>query len=302
METMRSPRLTIGLPVYNGARFLAQTVRSLLGQSFPDFELIIGDNASTDQTGEIALGLAAADTRVRYVRNESNLGLAGNYNALLRRASGELFKWAPADDFYDPRYLEHCVAALDADPSAVLAYPRTQFVDAEGRALEIADPGWDLRSDDAAERLLYAIRANHWVNSIIGVIRRAALARTRLHPHHAGGDYVLLGELSLLGKFIEVPEVLFFRRIHPEASSQLGADRDRLTRLVSGAGGGLHWPTWQRTFGHLRTIATSPLSCRSRAKLLVELGRASRNRGRTLRGELILIVRWSLPRWIRGRV
>jgi glycosyltransferase involved in cell wall biosynthesis len=285
------PRLTIGLPVYNGERFLAQTVRTLLAQTFSEFELIIGDNASTDRTGEIARELVAVDSRVRYVRNERNLGLAGNYNALFRRASGELFKWAPADDYYAPRYLECCVRALDEDRGAVLAYARTQFVDEDGRALDVHDPGWDVRSEDPAERLLYAIRANHWVNSVIGVIRRDALARTRLHPVHAGGDYVLLGELSLLGKFIEVREPLFFRRLHPEASSQMKGDPERLARLVAGRADRIACPVWQRTFGHLRTVATRSLPWRSRLWLTLELGRASVQRAPLLQREVRQVVR-----------
>jgi len=290
------PRLAIALPVYNGSRFLEQTVRSLLGQTFADFELIIGDNASTDRTAEIAQGLAASDERISYVRNERNLGLVGNYNALFQSTSAELFKWAPADDTYEPSYLERCVAALDADPRAVLAYSRTRFVDEEGRPLEITDPGWDLRSERAWERLLYAIQASHWVNSIMGVIRREALARTRLMPRYSGGDYVLLGELSLLGTFIEAPETLFLRRIHPEASSQICIDAERLRQYVRGPGKGPSWPTWQRTFGHLATIATGPLGYGKRGRLLVGLARSSVDRAPALRQELVGMMRWLLRR------
>jgi glycosyltransferase involved in cell wall biosynthesis len=292
-------RLTIGLPVYNGERFIEKTVQSLLEQTFPHFEVIIGDNASTDRTGEIAREFAVQDRRVRYVRHERNLGLAGNYNALFRQASQEFFKWAPADDYYDPRYLEACIGALDDDPRAVLAYTRTQFVDEAGGALAIDDPGWDLRGDDAAERLMYTIRADHWVNSVIGVIRSDALARTRLQPAHGGGDYVLLGELSLQGRFIEVPERLFFRRIHPEASSQLRTDRERGTRLLLGRSDALSLHGWQRLAGHLRTIATGPLPVRARARLILGLGRASLNRSTQLRQELAAGFRWLVAR--RGR-
>jgi glycosyltransferase involved in cell wall biosynthesis len=291
------PRLTIALPVYNGARFLEQTVQSLLSQKFADFELIIGDNASTDWTREIAQKLAAGDRRISYVRNERNLGLAGNFNALFQRASTELFKWAAADDAYEPEFLERCVQALDTHPTAVLAYARTCFIDENGGPLEITDPGWDLRFDSASERLLYAIQAGHWVNSIHGVIRREALARTRLLPCYPGGDYVLLGELSLLGTFIEVPETLFLRRIHPQGSSQIRTDPDRIREYHRGTDKGPSCPTWQRTFGHLVTIITGPLGCGIRARLLAGLARASANRAPALRRELLGVLRWLL----RGR-
>jgi glycosyltransferase involved in cell wall biosynthesis len=289
------PRLTIALPVYNGARFLAQTVRSVLDQTFSDFELIIGDNASTDETGEIAQQLVQSDPRIHYVRNERNLGLAGNYNALFRRSNAELFKWAPSDDAYEPEFLARCVAALDADPRAVLAYCRARFVDTAGRTIEASDPGWDVRADEAWERLLFAIQASHWVNSINGVIRRAALARTRLMPRYSAGDYVLLGELSLLGTFLEIPEPLYLRRIHPGSSSQMHAP-DRLRTYLTGSGDGPSWPTWQRTLGHLATIATAPVGLANRARLLGGLTRASAGRMPLLRRELLGVVRWLLSR------
>jgi glycosyltransferase involved in cell wall biosynthesis len=294
------PRLTIAVPVYNGARFLEQAVRSLLEQTYSDFALIIGDNASTDATGDIARGLASEDSRIQYVRHERNLGLARNYNSLFRGTQGDLFKWAPADDYCHPLYLERCIAVLDANPGAVLSYPRTQFVDEEGQPLQICDPGWDLQSDDPNERLRSTIGARHWVNSIIGVIRRTALERTRLYPLHPGGDYVLLGELSVLGKFIEVPETLFYRRLHPDSSSQMGNDIERSMRWMVGPEGGPQWPTWQRMIGHLRTIATAPLALGARVRLLSYLGRVCVSCRDELGRELVQVGR----RWyrrLRGR-
>ena len=289
------PRLTIALPVFNGARFLAQTVRSVLEQTFSDFELIIGDNASTDATGEIAQQLVRSDPRIRYVRNEQNLGLAGNYNALFRQSTAELFKWAPSDDAYEPEFLARCVAALDGDPRAVLAYCQARFVDTSGRTIEVFDPGWDLRSDEPWQRLLFAIQASHWVNSINGVIRREALARTQLMPRYSAGDYVLLGELSLLGTFLEIPEPLYLRRLHPGSSSQIRAP-ERLRQYVTGPGDGPAWPTWQRTLGHLATVLTAPVGIGKRARLLGGLTRASADRMPLLRRELMSLVRWLLSR------
>ena len=126
-----TPTLTVGVPVYNGAKYLTAAVESVLAQSFDDFELIISDNASTDATEAISRGFAASDRRVTYRRNVKNVGLSGNLNLLVPLARGRLFKWATADDVLRPGYLERCVAALDADPSVVLAYPKTDFVDAD---------------------------------------------------------------------------------------------------------------------------------------------------------------------------
>ena len=109
-------------------------------------------------------------------------GLVRNLNLLVPLAQGRLFKWAPADDILRPGYLERCVAALDADPAVVLAYPQTDFVDGDDAPLDLHDPGWNLVSDDPSVRLLYAICAEQFVNAILGVIRTDALRRTRLMP------------------------------------------------------------------------------------------------------------------------
>ena len=120
--TQPTPRVSIGLPVYNGERFLARAIDSLLAQDFVDFELVISDNASTDGTGEISRDYAARDPRIRYHRNERNIGAVGNFNRTLDLASGEYFKWAAHDDWCAPQFLGRCVEVLDDDPSTVLCF------------------------------------------------------------------------------------------------------------------------------------------------------------------------------------
>src|SRR3989442_255266 len=132
-RSSRRPRVSVGMPVYNGERYLAEAVDSLLAQTYEDFELIICDNASTDRTGEIARSYAARDTRVRYARNEKNLGAGGNFRRAVALASGEYFRWAASDDVCAPQSLARCVEVLDQEPAAVLAYPSTRFIDEHGR-------------------------------------------------------------------------------------------------------------------------------------------------------------------------
>src|SRR5688572_28337892 len=100
---MKAPLVSIGLPVYNGERFLSEALDSLLGQTLADFELIVSDNASTDRTAEICLAYAARDARVRYVRQQTNIGAIRNWNFVARQARGQYFKWASANDFCDSR-------------------------------------------------------------------------------------------------------------------------------------------------------------------------------------------------------
>jgi glycosyltransferase involved in cell wall biosynthesis len=291
-RTVRQPRVSIGLPVYNGERFLEETMDSFLSQTYSDFELIISDNASTDRTGAIGRAYAARDVRIRYHCNERNLGLAGNFNRAFSLAKGEYFKWATADDVCCPSYLARCVEVLDREPKVVLTYPKTQFVDAAGNPLDIHDPGWDLRSDQAHERLRYTICAGHWVNAIIGLIRSGALASTRLLPAYAGGDFRLLGELSLLGKFYEIPERLFLRRLHPGSSSHYARGGPNpnakwLVKYWKGSSASISLPFWSLSLDHLRTIIRSHLPLPQKLSLLRSLSRQLRWKRKTLWKELL---------------
>src|SRR3990172_6471697 len=120
------------MPVYNAERYLEEALDSLVSQSFEDFELIISDNASTDRTGEICWRYAAKDERIRYVRNRANFGILYNFGQTFRLSSGEFFKWAAADDVCGRDYFLRAVEALDADPSLILAWGRTQGIDEHG--------------------------------------------------------------------------------------------------------------------------------------------------------------------------
>lgn len=208
------PRVSIGLPVYNGQRYLAKAIESILAQTYGDFELIISDNASTDATEEICRGLTEGDGRVQYHRALTNRGLAWNFNHVFELSTGEYFKWAAHDDLLEPRYLEACVAALDAaGPDVVMAYPLTRYVDENGVTLyserSLADiTFWRLLDLPASVIPIF----------IHGLIRRDALRRTRLMGAFVSSDVVLARELRLLGRFVEVPEELFVFRHHSPKS------------------------------------------------------------------------------------
>src|SRR4030095_3279504 len=106
---MRDPRLSVGLPVHNGERFIREALDSLLDQDYRDFELIISDNASTDETGRICAEYAIRDSRIRYFRNSQNIGAARNYSRVFELSHGELFKWAAHDDVHLPGSLKRGV-------------------------------------------------------------------------------------------------------------------------------------------------------------------------------------------------
>lgn len=263
-------RVSIGLPVYNGERFLREALDSLLAQTYSDFDLVISDNASTDQTEAICRAYAGKDRRVRYYRNKENIGAAYNYRRVFELSNAKYFKWATADDLCEPQHLARCAAVLDSDPSVVLAYPKARFIDEDGRVLDVHDPGWDLQSEAAHERLRYVLFAGHWVNAIYGLMRADALSRTRLLASYPGGDYRVLTELVLLGKFVELRDYFFLRRLHRGASSQNKALAWQVA-FYTGSSQHLAMPAWQRTLDDFTTIMRSHLRLRAKSSLLGSL-------------------------------
>lgn len=233
----RMKKVTIGLPVYNGANYLAAGLDSILAQSYPDFDLLISDNASTDATEEICRAYASRDKRIRYIRQPQNLGAAANYNLVARMNESPYFKWAAHDDLLAPDFLAACVDALDRDPAVVLASPGTILIDETGAPLPYsAERGgmidragvcWptmpekndDLAAADASLRFQAVMLNMVMCVEIFGLMRYSALRRTDLQGAFSGADKVLLAQMSLLGPFWLGREALFLRRCHSEQFS-----------------------------------------------------------------------------------
>jgi len=222
----RSPLVSIGVPVYNGERFLRGTLEALLAQDFSDFEIIISDNASTDGTEAIAREFAAKEPRVPYCRNPENLGAAKNFELLVERARGTYFIWASAHDRWDRRFLAECVAALQAHPEAVLCYSQATAIDEAGQPrgpmpLQRSTYGMGLH----ARYRTVLWRTHSYV--IYGLHRRDALRQVMPAPKVMGNDDVMLAELALIGPFVCVPERLFYFRV----MDRVGDMRSNLRRL-----------------------------------------------------------------------
>jgi glycosyltransferase involved in cell wall biosynthesis len=248
---MRSkPYVSVGLPVYNGENYLAAAIESILAQTFTDLELIISDNASTDNTPNICQRYACQDPRVRYYRNALNQGAAWNFNRVIELAQGRYFRWVAHDDLCAPTHLERCVEVLDANASVVLCSPQTAVIDEEGKlvlglgeedvpysqyAFQGLTPQQESRRVQYCQDprpsqrylgvLMYSVRCYE----IFGVMRTDVLRQTGGHRAYRGGEKVLLAELSLRGRFYEIPEVLFFSRWHAQRfSSNLSAIHQQL--------------------------------------------------------------------------
>ncbi|MBI3853198.1 MAG: glycosyltransferase family 2 protein [Verrucomicrobia bacterium] len=209
------PRVSIGLPVYNGEKYLRFAVDSILQQDYRDFELIISDNASSDATAEICRRYAESDERVRYSRVDVNLGAAHNIKAVFQQAKGTYFKWQFHDDVCLPGFLRKCVEVFDQAPSSVvLVAPRTEVIDGEGKKTNYVVEELNTRRPRPHQRLADVLRTVEWAPAQNGLFRRDVLKKTRLIDAFIASDYVLLAEIALRGEILQIPEVLFQKRFH----------------------------------------------------------------------------------------
>jgi glycosyltransferase involved in cell wall biosynthesis len=198
---------------------LAQAIESILAQTFGDFELIISDNASTDDTEEICRRYADQDPRVRYYRQAHNVGAAANFNRTFELATGRYFKWAAHDDLIEPTYLEKCVEVLEADRGVVLCQSLVVMGPDWGEGLETYNHAWwGTDRPRQSERFGARVQSSNCAD-VLGVIRTDVLKATPLIGEFIGSDRTLLVELALRGRFGLVPEPLFLNRIHPERYS-----------------------------------------------------------------------------------
>ncbi len=266
--------ITVGVPIYNGERYLARTLDSLLNQTVSDFVVLVGDNASTDGTAAIVQSYAARDPRVRHVRHTRNLGAAANYTRLCEMAETEFFRWSAADDCSEPRFLAACLEGLQRDPAAVLVYPRIMMIDAEDRRLGEYEEGLHLPHARPSDRFFTLLQNIRLCNAVYGVGRTEVFRRTRLLGSYLGSDMVFQAELSLYGKIVEVPETLLLRRMHDDSFTSMTLQQQR-EFMNPGRGGGrrVELYRWRHWAEHLRSVMRAPLPLSERVRLVAGLGR-----------------------------
>ena len=264
------PRVSIGVPVYNDAAYLHGALDALLNQSYTDIEIIISDNGSTDETRAICEEYAQRDTRVRYFCESQNRGASWNFNRVFELARGELFKWAAADDLCAPTFIERCVEVMDHEASVICCHARTMHIDSMGRPLDhLPDPTMDTlrfsgRKLDASShrvsrRFLAVLLGSGWSARSAGVFRVNALQSTDLIQPYYGWEKVLMAELSLMGRFHDLPDILFFQRIHKKSSSSLNSLIDQNQFMNPFATNQLSFPRLKLLQGYLSIIWKHPL-------------------------------------------
>ena len=240
------PRVTIGVPVYNGAPAIRECLECLRRQTFTDFKVLIGDNASTDETSDICAEFAAADPRFLHIHRAENIGPLPNFVDLRNQAESPLFAWRAYDDLSAPNFIEGLVACFDRDPATRLAVcdVHTQIDDRAPRVHRWT-PG---PQRHRIASVLHGLFRSH-ASWIYGLWDRAALIREqdRVHaayPHSWGWDHLTFLPLLLDGAVSGTSATRFKQRIlratlsreerlarHPDLSAAhaLRADFERLT-------------------------------------------------------------------------
>jgi glycosyltransferase involved in cell wall biosynthesis len=246
VDPLGAPLVSIGMPVYNGEEFLAAAVASALSQDHPNIEVLIVDNASIDGTEAIARRFAGQDPRVRYVRNDSNIGFLPNFRRALEMSEGRYFTWLAHDDeLSDPAYLAATTSYLEENPDAVCCHTAFYLLDNEvpgSREVMTFPELSPQRRWPAARRALF--RWPHgWLDSTIyGVFRRDELLRVpfpewtyKSKPHIFCWEMDVLTSLSAVGRIVALPECLrSYRLASASVGRQIGESVSSFDLLVLG--------------------------------------------------------------------
>jgi glycosyltransferase involved in cell wall biosynthesis len=220
-DSIDGPLVTIGLPVFNASRYLGECLSSLVSQTYRNIRIVISDNASTDDTVGICEEYAARDARIAIVRTEKNRGAGWNHRRVLELAKGKYFRWHGADDTIAPNFVAACVAPLEVNPQAVLAYPFTSIIDDDSVIVRKTSDRLPLGGSDP--RVRFAALLSPWSithSPFYGVMRLSATAKLPPFGAFLAADRTFLAELALRGPFVQVEEYLMFRRHHAKHTTQ----------------------------------------------------------------------------------
>ena len=279
MAAADQPLVSIGIPVYNGANYMDIALDAIRNQTYRNIEIIISDNASTDNTEEICRTAMAEDDRIRYIRQDVNLGASANHNEVLKHGQGKYFVWAAHDDRHDPRFVETLVEMMESNPHAMAAFSRSASIDPEGNLITEDDLRPDMYSANPVTRFRHILDHKNTCHPFFAVHNREKIMDTRLFLNFTGADRIMLTEILLRGPILEHPETLFFLRHHDDRSTALPGkmktrwghpreawfDPNRATKIV--------FPQWKRLGSNITAVASAPISIVQKASCYVGLAR-----------------------------
>lgn len=275
LRNPNSPKISIGLPVFDGEQYLDGAIESIVSQTYPDFELIVADNCSSDASLAIARRWQERDRRIRVIESAVNLGAAPNFNRVFAEARGKFFKWAACDDLIEPEFLQKCIDRMEENPATVLVYSDAMDIDERGDAIGlIYDTEMDMKTDssDPVLRFRDLVLCNHSCISVFGLIQREALARTGLIDSFVGSDRALLVQLALMGPFSKIAEPLILHREHAGRSTRsVPEPKDRAAWFDTSLSAARVFPHWRLLKEYGLAIVRSEMRLRQRSQCFVHL-------------------------------
>jgi glycosyltransferase involved in cell wall biosynthesis len=248
----KKPLVSIGIPLYNEERYLRQMLDSLISQDYENFEIIISDNASVDSTPQICQEYAAKDARLRYHRNETNIGASANFKRVFELSQGDYFAWVAGHDLWHSTFLSRCLEILLQDESVVLCHPQAMWIDTDGQPLGVIPSSVETRGLDRISRFHVVLWGLGYCYPVYGVISSKALAQTNLGLEVIAPDAILLAELSLLGAFAHINEPLLYMR----KMDDFGSWEKYVEKIFSQSLSTLSAPSmyWQMIDEHLKVV------------------------------------------------
>lgn len=293
-----TPLVSVGLPVYNGEKYIEEALESIIAQTYANIEVIICDNASIDRTPEICSRYKLSDKRIKYYKNHENLGAARNFNRAFHLSRGKYFMWAPHDDIFSPVFLEHAVDVLNKNPHVVLCYAQEVGINEKGEM--IGDRPYSLKSDytNPQDRFKYLLQHDRGSPPIFGLMRSRILKETSLIGSYNGSDQVLLAELIIRGKFYQLPLVKFYHREHQGRSVYENHDRYSVAVWFDPVNQKKYiFPEWSYFLGYCHCINNAPISIVRKIYCYIQMAKWLRKNNfshfRRMAEDLFVISRYS---------
>jgi len=223
------PKITIGLMVYNEEKDLDEAIRSIYEQNFEDIEILVGNNASTDNSTNIIESYAKQDARIVHIQRERNIGALQNWNDLVNRAKGEYFILAGGHDKWSPNYLKNLSKELDNNQKAVVSYAKTTWIDKDSAEINYSTSLLDTSGLSHIGKFVSLMFSNQ--HPIMGLIRTKSIRETRMQLEILGSGEIFLQELVQLGDFVLVENERWYRREVRDTENSENR-LDRYTRIL----------------------------------------------------------------------
>ena len=274
---MSERKVVIGLPVYNGQKYLGAAIDSHLSQSFGDFDLVISDNGSTDATPDICANYASTDKRIKYLRSSENRGILWNHRRVFEAidSPNQYFRWAGADDIMEPGLLQAMVEVLNGRTEVEAVVPDTKNIDEHGQIIGSMARTLDLQSSDVFERARDVLVANYQHVIAYGLLRASTLRLMRTGPNYIGWDPIFVWELALRGQMVQLAGPVLLRRFHAGSISRVKTVKEMRKWVEPNSKAGMSFPHWTWAYERARALMACPLSTHDRFRIGTLLARAT---------------------------